>query len=108
MQTELKFPTHPARRNTDPDTSRTPDPTRLSTGRLLALEHHHRHPDGLTDFELAELTGKALTSIGKRRGELEKVGLVVATTIRRPSPSGSPAVVWRITPLGQKVWQARP
>lgn len=52
----------------------------------------------MTDFELAEITGVAQTSIGVRRGELVKAGLVEKVPgVRRPSPSGSPAQVWRAT-----------
>lgn len=95
--------TPPARRRTDPDTCRAPHPARLSHGRLVALLAHDDHPGGLTDFELAELTGRAQTSIGKRRGELTGAGLVTATERRRPSPSGSPAVVWQITDAGRRL-----
>lgn len=103
-QQTITWPTTPARRPTDPDTSRTPTQPRLSAGRLLALDALARHSAGLTDFELAEITGKPQTSIGKRRGELVAAGLVVATLERRPSPTGSPAIVWRITPLGVATW----
>lgn len=95
---------HPAVRVNDPDTCQEPSEFRMSKGRLLALAAHVSHPDGLTDFELAEHTGKAQTSIGKRRGELAHAGLIVATTERRPSPSGSPAIVWRLTPLGYRYY----
>lgn len=91
---------HPSVRVNDPDTCVEPSEFRMSKGRFLALSTHGQHRDGLTDFELADLTGKAQTSVGKRRGELATAGLIVATTERRPSPSGSPAIVWRITPLG--------
>lgn len=106
-QQTITWPTTPARRTTDPDTSRAPTEPRMSAGRLLALDALARHRDGLTDFELAEITGKPQTSIGKRRGELVSAGLVVGTTQRRPSPTGSPAIVWRITPLGVDTWRNR-
>lgn len=51
---------------------------------------------GLTDFELADITGVAQTSIGKRRKELQDAGYVVATDMTRPAPSGSAARVWRV------------
>ena len=95
---------HPSVRVNDPDTCQEPSEFRMSKGRLLALAAHVSHPDGLTDFELADRTGKAQTSIGKRRGELAHAGLIVATTERRPSPSGSPAIVWRLTPLGYRYY----
>lgn len=56
---------------------------------------------GLTDFELADRTGVPQTSIGVRRKELTRAGLVEPTELRRPSPSGTPALVWVITPLGE-------
>ena len=85
-------------RRTDPATSHEA-PTRqaLNGHRLRVLQVHRDHPDGLTDFELAELTGLAQTSCGCRRGELVRAGFIVATTERRPSPSGSSAIVWRVT-----------
>lgn len=62
-------------------------------------------PYGATDFELAELTGVAQTSIGKRRLELERAGIVCRRLVvwpatgcltgdRRPAPSGALAAVW--------------
>ena len=48
----------------------------------------------LTDFEIADFTGWQQTSIGKRRGECAKAGLVIDTGKRRASPSGSSAIVW--------------
>jgi hypothetical protein len=79
---------------------------RLSAGRLLALKTLADHPDGLTDFELSDLTKRQQTSIGKRRGELYDYDLVEVSLddhgkpLKRPAPSGSPALVWRVTPLG--------
>lgn len=81
---------------------------KASPGRLLALRTLADHPAGLTDFELAVLTGRQQTSIGKRRGELYDAGLVEAATeergeiVKRPSPSGSLAIVWRITEAGKR------
>ena len=84
-------------RRTDPDTShraaRTTRPN-AGTNRAVALDVLQRWPAGLTDFELAEITGLQQTSIGKRRGELRDAGLVRDTGRRRPSPSGSPSIVW--------------
>lgn len=66
--------------------------------RDLALAAHYAHMHtGLTDFELAEITGIQQASIGVRRGELRNQGYIIATRIRRPSPTGSPATVWVIT-----------
>lgn len=102
-QLDIKWPNrdqHPSVRVSDPDTCVEPSEPRMSKGRLKALAAHYLHPDGLTDFELAELTDTAQTSIGVRRAELVKAGLVIGTTERRPSPAGSPAIVWRITSQG--------
>ncbi len=68
--------------------------------RLVLLVHYHCRDLGLTDFELAELTGLQQTSCGKRRGELMHEGLIGPALFTRPSPSGSAAAVWQITPAG--------
>ena len=81
-------------RNSDMDTPRLAAQKvlpRLSTDRQRVRECHEAH-NGLTDFELAALLGGSQTSLGKRRLELG----CVDTGVRRPSPSGSPAVVWRL------------
>jgi hypothetical protein len=77
----------------------------VSLGRMLALKLHYENPEGLTDFELAKLSGWQQTSIGKRRGDLMNpkyfpTPLVEKTGLTRPSPSGSPARVYRITETG--------
>jgi len=61
---------------------------------------------GLTDFELAERTGLAQTSVGKRRLELVEMGYVEMATGSRPAPSGRAAQVWRITPTGRDRYRA--
>jgi len=79
---------------------------RVTESQMLALRTLSENPNGLTDFELADLTHRQQTSIGKRRVDLYHVGLVDAATdeqgnlLKRPAPSGSPATVWRITPAG--------
>jgi hypothetical protein len=85
-------------RLTDPSTSHEAAAgatSRAQTHRDLALATIRAHAGGLTDFELADLTGIQQTSIGVRRHELVKAGLVFRTVNRRPSPSGSAAIVWR-------------
>lgn len=88
-------------RRDDPDTSVEAAQNAHSNAarhRDLALAAHFKHMhEGLTDFELAEITGIQQTSIGVRRGDLVKLGFVMETRIRRPSPTGSPAIVWVIT-----------
>ena len=53
------------------------------------------HPLGLTDHELTaalRLDPAQKPTVGKRRQECGAVD----TGLRRPSPSGSPCVVWRL------------
>lgn len=73
--------------------------------REIALAAHYEHPDGLTDFELAELVGISQPSIGKRRLELERVGFIEFAGITRPAPSGSSARVYRITAQGKTAYR---
>lgn len=85
-------------RPTDPDTSwdaASDASIKADTHRARVLATLRSHPDGLTDFELAECLGLQQTSAGKRRGELRDKGLVEDTGLRRPAPSGSLAIVWR-------------
>lgn len=89
----------PGARNSDPETSHRAaarDPQRKAKDRAKVWAAHLANPDGLTDFELADIVGRQQTSAGKRRGELRDLGLIEATELRRPAPSGSPAIVWRI------------
>ena len=88
----------PTARATDPETSHQAArraASKAQTHRALALRVLRAHPDGLTDWELADRTGVMQTSIGVRRHELVKAGLVVKTALRRPSPSGCASIVWR-------------
>jgi hypothetical protein len=88
----------PLYRGSDPATSRAAAQSgreSRSKDKTLALRVLRDNPDGLTDFELAALTGKQQTSIGKRRKDLERDGLVEKTEKTRPSPSGAMAIVWR-------------
>jgi len=85
-------------RRTDPDTShlaaaqQTPTKKRPWTRALDALKL--AGTAGLNDFELARQTGIKQTSIGVRRGELVKAGLVNNSGHKRPSDTGSPSIVW--------------
>lgn len=92
----------PTARHTDPDTSHAAAALaapRATTNRAAALAALRAAGDrGLTDFELADITGVAQTSIGVRRKELRDAGLVEATGDRRPAPSGALATVWRAVP----------
>jgi hypothetical protein len=94
-------------RRTDPDTSheaaarQTPDHVRDMYRKVLnALRDH---PAGLNDFELADVVHVQQASIGVRRGELtkpERGSLVEYAGVKRPSPSGSPSMVWRLSDAG--------
>ena len=75
----------------------TMDPNRRLNDRARALQVHRANPDGLTDYELADLMGRQQNSAGKRRGELVELGYVVDSGTRRPAPSGAKAIVWRVT-----------
>jgi len=93
----------PGHRLRDPDTSiaAAHEHARLrAQDRREALRIHSLHPDGLTDFELGDIMRRQQTSAGKRRGELRDMGLIEDSGGRRPAPSGSSAIVWRITPHG--------
>lgn len=85
-------------RSTDPDTSWAAAADALvnaDTDRARVLEMHRAHPEGLTDFELAELMGRQQTSVGKRRGELRDRGLIEHAGFKRAAPSGSMSIVWK-------------
>lgn len=103
--TDDLFTYRPAARNTDPVTSHQAaqrHPFKRQKDCLAVLIVHSHHPAGLTDFELAHMMRRQQTSVGKRRGELRDSGLIEETEIKRKSPSGSPALVWRITEAGMK------
>jgi hypothetical protein len=69
---------------------------------LDALVRAGQH--GLTDFELGAIVGLQPTSCGKRRLDLQRDGLVEPTGDRRPSPTGTPALVWRASVEGWRAW----
>jgi hypothetical protein len=105
------FPPHPTARASDPGTSHTAAArasVRAATDRALVLRIHQQWTAGLTDFELAELAGRQQTSLGVRRGDLRKAGLIRDSGLKRPAPSGSPATVWIITEEGRAIDAGRP
>lgn len=53
------------------------------------------HPAGLTDDEGGRLMGGDRLDFGRRRNELQRLGLVISTGTRRPTPHGRSAIVWR-------------
>ena len=87
-------------RNDDPDTSRNAKVFGFTKDRIMVLRCHARHPAGLTDYELAAITGRQQNSVGKRRTELRDQGYIMDSSLRRPAPSGSSCIVWSITGAG--------
>lgn len=94
----------PMYRASDPDTSRDAAALALRSAsahrQLAAAALLNAGPDGLTDFELADITGVAQTSIGCRRKDLCRAGLARpligpdGKQARRPTPSGATAGVY--------------
>lgn len=89
----------PTARRSDPETShaaarRVAPKAQRDRDRVLAVL---RVGGPMTDFEIAAALRGQQTSLGVRRGELVKAGLVEWAGTHRPSPSGSPARVWRVT-----------
>lgn len=93
----------PLARRTDPETSHKAAKRmipRAGTDRMAVLLELYKRRAGLTDYDLARLLGRQQNSMGKRRGELRDAGFVEPTEHRRPAPTGSPTIVWRITKAG--------
>jgi hypothetical protein len=97
----------PSARTNDPETSHLAaiDARKsMGPGHRLVLRFLYIAP--MTDYELAEATGFQQNSIGKRRGECEKVGFVTVKIgddgkrLKRPAPSGSLSLVWCLTLKG--------
>lgn len=100
----------PGARGTDPGTSHRAaggqkGPKLYAAHRQVLAALVEAGDRGLTDFELAERTGRKQTSFGVRRGELVKAGLVRAGEAVRPSDTSSDARVWVVTDLGVEVWR---
>jgi hypothetical protein len=91
----------PVCRTSDPATSRAAGSIPRNGDRAEALrEHAKARCYGLTDFELGDRMQRQQTSAGKRRLELQRMGLIEATDETRAAPSGSQSTVWRITHAG--------
>ncbi len=98
---QLTLDDAPLARATDPQTSHdAPNRDRLSAHRLAAL--NALALGDATDFELEARTGIKQTSVGKRRGELVRMGYVENTGLRRLTPSGSTSIVWGLTDAGRE------
>lgn len=97
-------PPPPAYRRTDPATSRQAakyvEPA-AQTQQARVLDAHRRMwRNGMTDAELAAYLAMHPGSAAKRRGELTAAGMIVDSGLRRPTPSGCAATVWRAADLG--------
>lgn len=94
----------PVARRSDPGTSHQAAERVMpiaGTDRMnVLIAHWHNRMTGLTDFELAHHLNRQQTSVGKRRGELRDAGMIAPTLDKRSAPSGSPALVWKITQKG--------
>lgn len=83
---------------------------KASAGRMAALACLMRKP--MNDFQMAEATGLQQTSIGKRRLECQRAGLVQPLLNRlgkqeaTRAPSGSRSLVWQITEAGAAFYRA--
>lgn len=87
--------------DTEKAAARTVDAPRLRDAVMQLLRSA---PRGLTDDEGADLMrrngyeGADRLTFGRRRNELQKQGLVVKTSERRPTPHGKSAIVWKAVP----------
>jgi hypothetical protein len=104
----IRFP-YPLARNSDPSTSyeAARDASfKASEHRVKALQAFFDFGP-MTDFELADATRLQQNSIGKRRKDCQDAGLVDVLTnedgvkVKRPAPSGSKALVWKLTQAGR-------
>lgn len=92
---------HLMSRTTDPESSKAAAASvNGPRDRDRAFRALAAHPEGLTDFELGDLIGRGQTSAGKRRLELQRIGLVEFANDHRPAPSGAMARVWKLTAAG--------
>lgn len=97
----------PTARRSDPETSHQAarDASfNASMGRVLALRAL-RNYGPLTDYDLERITGWQKNSIGKRRLDCGRAGLVAVQTLegvvqKRPGPSGSMCRIWKLTKKG--------
>lgn len=78
---------------------------RRGTQRWLVLEALAARPDA-TDFELAAHAHLRENSASKRRLELVRLGFAEFAGCYRLAPSGSKAMVWRVTDAGVAYWRA--
>ena len=86
-----------------PSTSHNAKKWRLIGDRVLVLGVYVRHPQGLTDHELTDITGRQYNSIGKRRTDLYQDGYIENSGLKKLTPNNSSAIIWRVTPEGVKM-----
>jgi hypothetical protein len=84
-------------RSTDPDTSQAAaeNAQRRGPSQRRKIWEALQHLGLATDYELSQHTGILRSSAAKRRQELQDLGHVIATPHRRPTDTGSMAIVWR-------------
>lgn len=91
------FPVAPAR-NTDPETAHKAASEKggeRGKQRLDVLAHLRRVGErGSSDYQTGKALGILRTSAGKRRKELCEMNLVLDSGTRRPTDTGSTAIVW--------------
>ena len=81
---------------------------RSGTLRFRVLMALADYPAGLTDSEIALVTGLSYNSFGPRRRELFKMGWVTDSGRRRPSvETKASQEVWVLTPDGRTAWANR-
>jgi len=100
----------PSARATDPITShmaaKAQTPAKVRTEHRLVLELLAMEP--MSDFQLAAMASQSLgrtvkqTSVGVRRGELVRIGLVRDSGRKGTSDTGSACIVWELTQAGRK------
>jgi hypothetical protein len=99
-QLDLFGPTHRRHDHHTSVAAGTVNPSYRRGDRKTTLLVYYRHQKGLSDHDLEEITGRQYNSIGKRRTDLTKAGLVEWSGATKPSPCGYEVKVWRITPAG--------
>lgn len=95
-QTLLQFDTAP--HNGTPTSRAAAESIEPHLGRLqsLVLAYIARHPDGVTDEEIARDLDLNPSCARPRRIELLRKGLIRDTGRTRPTSSGRAAAIWRV------------
>lgn len=63
-----------------------------------------RGPDGATDEEIQDTLGCRANTQRPRRVELVNEGWVEDSGLRRPTVTGAPSIVWRLSQRGHDAW----